>query len=198
MKILKITLIVSFLIFLSCKSEMTCSEPSENIGRTNSLKLNAECEQSLNAITKILNWQHELKNFDKNSSVALIRTNEIYFNLNENNQNLYIKAFYYKDYLKEKKPNYNYYEVPINQLDPKNIEIEVLGLKQYENNSVIIFTSKFSNDKAFTRTHVLYDNDNNLQHIECVQTSSIDLLVKTEDAQILKDAFVNFLRNYKK
>lgn len=197
-KIYKIA-VVAFSLFLlqSCKNEISCSEPVTNIGRTCKLKLNKEAKRSLNTLAEILSELHDLQNTDEKSGSAKVMSNEIFFNLDKSD-NLYFKLNYYKDYYKEIKPTYHYYEVPIEQLNPENITITELGLWQYGANSIVTINSKFSNDKAFSLKFVKYDKDNNLVSVECLEKGEIGFLVRREDAEKLKNAFITFINNYKK
>lgn len=196
-KIKSVILFILFLTIFSCKSEQNCFVQEDEIGRTNNLELNSIAEKSLNTITKILSYENELKNIDEESSVAKIRTNEIYFNLEKGNEILYIKTIYWKDYFREEQLSYFYYEVPIKEIMIDNIKIEDSGLWQYADSSFFHIISKFNNEKAFRFKFVDFKSDP--IEVDCTGTTSdINLLIRSENAQILKEALKNFIENYDK
>ncbi len=192
----KILLCGLILILQSCKSEINCTEPIDDIGRTCNLKLNPVAVKSLNIISEILSFNHELWNTNEKSGLAKVRANIISFNLNKDNKIFYINLFFYKDYLKSKLASYQYYEIPLKELIAENIIVHETSVEQYGEVSLFEIRSKFSNDKAFVFKVVECDDNNNLKSVTCSDSSTLTFFVKTEDAIVLKDAFVDFINNY--
>lgn len=194
-KTFKISIVITlFYLFQSCNNKNECDEPTILNERTCKKKLSEEAFRSLNLITKILNSSNYLKNNDEESSIALLITNEIFFNL-DNSNNLFFKISYYGDYSKTKIRSYSYYEVPINEIDITNITTSDSVLLKYGEITYVTINSKFNNDKAFRYSLVSYDNNNNLEYVKCSESSEITFSVSSSEAQLLKNSFLTFVSN---
>ena len=94
---MKVLLILLTFCFLSSCQKENCEIPDYDLTRKVDIKINTNAEKSLNDLTQILKTGRYLKNLIPENGGCKRLENEIYFNLNQENEILHIKCIYYKN-----------------------------------------------------------------------------------------------------
>lgn len=182
--------------FTSCKTN-DCQLLNYERVRKVEIQIDTESEKSLNNITDILHKGRYLYTTIESENSASRTENEIFFNLDQDKNSLHIRVNYYKKKTGIDLLHYMNFDVPINQIDSNKIVVTYFkkGGVYYDYANLTI-GSKFNNPNAFKIQLVSIDSGNEKVN-QCITDESFDLNVKSEDAEILKSAITEFLKNYK-
>lgn len=198
MDIKHIAILFSIVCFLSCKNNSSFSD-FETV-RSYNIEINEKARKSLNEITKLLDGSNALYNKNIDSDVAIITQYQVYFNLTNSNNNLYIRQVLWNDIAQMKPPVYVDYELPIEEIDETNIEIQELNLPifggEYANFTI---NSKLNNPDAFGYRNSKYTEDNGKIEIKNISKRSYIIIpLKVDVAYKLKEQLIILTENYKK
>ncbi|WP_417443627.1 hypothetical protein [Joostella sp.] len=195
MKILLTPLIL--LIIFSCKNQDTCGFLDYEKSRKCELSLNSNAKKYLNLLSKsnyIELRTKEVIQFNGEKTRSGYKT-DIYFNLNDDNQNFYIEKVQF-DYYSNKLRAITSWEVPLQELNSNNIEVSEYYSEYYESNvAQLTFSANYMNPDAFKLRLTKYDENGNSEVIQCDIRSSFEITTTPEEANRLKNAFKNFLNN---
>lgn len=197
MKVNCIAVLLLLTSFLSCKNNSSFSD-FETV-RSYDVELSEKAKKSLNEITKLLDGGNALYNKNIDSDAAIITQYYVYFNLTNSNNNLYIRQVLWKDIAQIKPPVYVDYELPINEIDETNIEVQELNLPafggEYANFTI---NSKLNNPNAFGYRNSKYLEDNGeLEIKDTSKRSYISIPLKVDVAHKLKEQLIIFIENHK-
>lgn len=193
---MKVLLILLTFCFLSSCQKENCEIPDYDLTRKVDIKINTNAEKSLNDLTQILKTGRYLKNLIPENGGCKRLENEIYFNLNQENEILHIKCIYYKNEIGLETSHYMNYDIPISQIDTNNIDISFYpngGL--FEKSAILSISSKFNNPDAFKIKIVKIENEEE-KVTQCVSDSGISINLRIEDAEKFKFALINLVNNY--
>ena len=183
-------------ILLSSCNKNECEVPNYDLVRKVALQLNSETEKNLNSITQILHNHRYLKNNLVSKTVPARLENEIFFNLNKDNNVLHFREIHYKNLVDFEINHYRNYDIPIDEIDTESIEIIYMTEGSvYENSAVITIKSKFNNTEAFNKQSVVIENGKEVVKA-CATDEGFSINIKSEDAELLKKSLVSFIKNY--
>lgn len=191
---LKFNLII-FLSIISCKSNSDTGFPNYEKTRKIEINLNPQAESALNEITKIIDGRPLISLNENYTNLALANNCEIYFNLNENDENIYIRHTYYKDRALINVSHYDDYRLPINEIDPSNIIVSEGYFPAFGGEYASIrISAMYNNPDIFERCRTRFNNQE--KTVNCINQSYVDLLLKVEVAHEFKKQLIIFVNNF--
>lgn len=185
--------VILFLLIINISS---CSNDVQYV-KINEYYNNSVAEKELNEISKILNgYTLESEGFHKeNNKIVkhhLSKVFDVYFKFDKNQQLFYFQEIQVVNRDWKNEDTRKIYTVPVKELDPNNIEYsnyknhQAIGDK---NTSAFEINSKYNNYEAF-KYQFITKSDN-----VTGTTNSFTIYLKPKDAEKLKKALINFLKN---
>lgn len=192
---MRVVLLLFFMVF-SCESD-DCGLPNYEKKRECGLTLNQKAKKSLNTIS-LLSGQtlrtKEVVDTQGNKTHGEYIT-DIYFDIQDNTQMFYIEKVQY-DFYTQKLKAVTSWEIPLNELNPDNIEISEFHSDFFVGDVADLgFRANMNNPNAFKMKFIVYDENGNPKVTKCEKRDYFEITTSPKIANELKTSFQGFLNN---